>query len=539
MPALPGFLFDRYNKYKADTDTLTQWLAETATSLGYQLRCDRTQAGDALKNPQPPAPQPRLKGKARKQARMQSQSKTTPAPANTIRKKIQLAELLPLADFIAASKSITGRVPKAIISVAQRAIEVRKRFADWFQSREEKTAEDVENDRTHQHFIEVLEKVVETLSSTCREKGGSNKTVKRPQGMPLGWDAAETGGRAAADGRNRFGLLDTELESDDDSEEQADPVKRHTHSPPTIRSPITYVFQSDSDDSDDMIPFFCFFEDLNVLLTYLQGVWEDYKSDTIDLITASLTTNSALELARSIYQSVIAGTRFDKPDTSYRDICHALIGCPCDVKFEDNKPDCINNICTAVGVGGSLAGRFLLTLPYHALRCYYVGVKPYHPHPKAKQTLIFMRDTFEYFDFLCHFQHVTNAEDEISNEICHMFRTDRISLLAVFACQVFADIHEVLGEKAGKGYDDLHISALAARQTLNEIQAAMQSPRTRNEFFDYDTEALERMQEGLRREVFQCFMADLIQMGKTKDFDPIPFFLQQHTRSCVEYWSSN
>ena len=43
---------------------------------------------------------------------------------------------------------------------------------------------------------------------------------------------------------------------------------------------------------------FCLFEDLRKLRNFVKQIWQDYKERKIDLISAAVTTNTAIDIAR-------------------------------------------------------------------------------------------------------------------------------------------------------------------------------------------------------------------------------------------------
>lgn len=43
---------------------------------------------------------------------------------------------------------------------------------------------------------------------------------------------------------------------------------------------------------------YCLFADLNQIRTYIQGLWTSYKVGKLDLFSASVITNTAIELGR-------------------------------------------------------------------------------------------------------------------------------------------------------------------------------------------------------------------------------------------------
>src|SRR5271155_3659171 len=99
---LPDFLFSTYKQYKADTDKITTWLAETAKKCGYKSPFSDPKAPGESVADQRGKP-PKLKGRARKLARdaAAAAEKKTPASsaadANEIAKETKYT--VPVREF--------------------------------------------------------------------------------------------------------------------------------------------------------------------------------------------------------------------------------------------------------------------------------------------------------------------------------------------------------------------------------------------------------------------------------------------------------
>lgn len=69
----------------------------------------------------------------------------------------------------------------------------------------------------------------------------------------------------------------------------------------------------ESTDEDLYFATYCFFDDLDRLRDFLQDLWSSYKARKLSLITASVTTNTAIELVHRAEQDFVA--MFPKLDT--------------------------------------------------------------------------------------------------------------------------------------------------------------------------------------------------------------------------------
>lgn len=68
----------------------------------------------------------------------------------------------------------------------------------------------------------------------------------------------------------------------------------------TVESTTGLGYEADQIDDIAKVKFvlFCLFEDVNRFRTFLQGSWEKYKAGEIDLATAVVAPNTALDMVR-------------------------------------------------------------------------------------------------------------------------------------------------------------------------------------------------------------------------------------------------
>lgn len=96
---------------------------------------------------------------------------------------------------------------------------------------------------------------------------------------------------------NSFAGLEVE---DYDTDGGTEPIPALTRST-SIDSTIS-GFELDESQLDDMeektFAMFCLFDDLQRIRNFLAQTWKDYAANKIDLMAASVTTNTALDLAR-------------------------------------------------------------------------------------------------------------------------------------------------------------------------------------------------------------------------------------------------
>ncbi|KAF7854595.1 hypothetical protein EAF04_010404 [Stromatinia cepivora] len=201
---LPDSLSSSYKRYKEDTNIFSTWLGQTTIKCGYKpdIHAKRvfsnssatsesssysasssssifssasvastsssistssvSNSSSTSKSANPPTTSTRLKGKARKNAKKAKVSATKPTTQvhELTVVIISTRDLVEQAKVIAEQKNITITFPSVIRRVAERAILARKRFLKWFQQAH---AEDEEVNASHEHFIGVLETILDIL----------------------------------------------------------------------------------------------------------------------------------------------------------------------------------------------------------------------------------------------------------------------------------------------------------------------------------------------------------------------------------------
>ena len=292
MASLPETLHGTYKQYKADTDRIVAWLAETAQGCGYRL--PRSQLPVKAQLPQISAP--KLKGRARKLARDAAHEKAkSEAKIGTATFVVRLGDFLPMAKAIAGFRRPPVEVPWSFVKVAKRVLVARRRCTSWFQQQPQDGMTDLKN-QSHLHFINILERVVEVLTPRFANAPTAQKQSKAPArhtdtGVPRDLNK---------DALNRFEALSVEETVTDDEVTMPLP----SESSPTLQKASKIVFESEkvSDDEELLFACFCLLEDLNKIRSYLSDVWKKFLCQETSLVTASLVTDAALDMTRRMEQ---------------------------------------------------------------------------------------------------------------------------------------------------------------------------------------------------------------------------------------------
>jgi hypothetical protein len=256
---LAPHLIETYAEYKKGTDTFVQWFVETARATGTVAFL--FESGVKVDTPAPTPAGGRLKGKARKQAK-------TEAPKPTLEsQKISINVFAQLAHAIANDK--TAKVPPSIFGILRSVIRGRKECATWFISNQIDASDTMrENNEGHQHFIAVLEHVMNILK------------VKEPS---LRKAVSQTTTPAIDQITNVYECLHFEdtVEPDDLSENVPLPTPSGIYKLESMRGETSFAI-------------FCLLRDMTSLRILVRRTWREFKRGSVVMQTAALIMNAAI-----------------------------------------------------------------------------------------------------------------------------------------------------------------------------------------------------------------------------------------------------
>ena len=470
MASLPQFLFDTHKRYKADTNRVAEWLAETSQRCGLKLE---TQPSESR-------PSGRLKGKARKEARNATRPSST---ASSLRHLITVKGFLDMAQFIVQQKPSIP-VPSAILGLLRSAINLRRRCSNWFlnnSSREDKLRESTQK---HSYFIGVLENVLQVLESNSEPSIIPQNNVSDLVGkLNLG----PTSPAPAEQHDNPYDVLFLDDESVSKPASSLEPDVA-LQSPQTVPPPAKVTYEMETTDEEIYFGIYCFFDDLNRLREFLIDLWSRYHRGSCDLITTAVVTNSAFELIHRAEKDLAAS--FPKNDT-FQKTAGLLYSVMCILRGEgpdhrEREGDVINFKMWDVADWLFLPVHSLLQSFLPVIQAGHVPVaKPGHfgvYNPRVDRSKLSIREQFKEDmiilveslpDFFL-FTQVTRqfpVADEFLDGLRVMFTKKTVSTWVTFAAQVYLDIHHVLRQDIGRGFTELQTSGVQAISTLTEYFA--------------------------------------------------------------------
>lgn len=340
-------------------------------------------------------------------------------------------------------------VPVKLATLLDMTISLRQSYSEDLSDVLDDTAAKRDSDTKHTFFLSVLKTVRDILKPRLPKERSIAKIPKT---------AEET--------INLFEHLD--LEEPSKAFEQAPDV-----TPIPTNEPI-YKAERQNDLEEGFFALYLLLHDLNKLRTEVSTAWAGYKNGMHDLIAASITTNTAVDLARSMVDEL--KSTFAKHGGASR-MLHVYHAAHC------------------LGVGTSEAHRarpgddmnfstykVSEALFYPALQllnafCDVLKVKPtpemkrgiygfYQPHTnrnsksnrdKFIEDKILLLEMLPEFFYSCHITEPAASrppvEDEFSRGLRDMFKTKEVTLPLAFAATLFLDIHHMLRGEVDFGFE--------------------------------------------------------------------------------------
>ena len=495
---LSDFFKSTWRAYKDDTNSFAAWLARTAEQCGYSSDLlNRTGPSSSLSSSSNSKPSARLKGKARKQAKdaiiaQDKQSKTanvaddSPAKASYI---IEVKEFTVLAEYIAGSgKPVV--MSRSLVNILNRVIDLRSRHHSWF--REQREFDDctkkVKADESHSYFLGILERTREILKPLM------------PSDMV-------------------YDLLGNPLSVTEDPEEKITTKIRNTFDSLSIQEPsqefldapdvkLTPLSQSSAEHryeaemvhtlEEQYLATHCLFQDLRYIRSFLRQLWTSYREGGVELVAASLTTNTAVDFVRGLEQDYLQ----QFPEKSdYESTAKMFYVAQCltqgkDPIHKEQPNDPFNFAAYDLAEECLLSTYVILSSLQNVISPGSLPLyKPGHlghrdsrrswsqksPREKFQDDQLAL---FEAFPDLMVVTLITSrsplAEDELIRGFRDMKPGKDIPLWLVFATQCFLDIQHVLVQDVSRAHDQLMSTARSISASIEGNMKFHESLRVEN-----------------------------------------------------------
>ncbi|KAH8589620.1 hypothetical protein B0O99DRAFT_636567 [Bisporella sp. PMI_857] len=440
---LPDFLKPSYKRYKDDTDHFAFWLVNIAKKCGLQPD-SATQKNSNTETP----------GKAK--------SKGKPVESKYV---ATTSELLNIGQAIANS---AVRVPASILALGKRAIKLRKDVTSHFWGKG-----DIASNKRHAHFISVLENICEALEwQKATEASSKNKP-------PVDHDK-DVDTQAWL---NRFAALTVE-ELQDVPESIAD------------ASEIMKVEVVEDDDVADeaadaylshhFFMIFCLLYDLQNWRTFISQTWTEYRDLKIDLMTASIITDNAVQLAQTLIKEVVDSWPRKLPgdDLEIQRILYAT-ACLAHGVDELVSPSLTFNIKLADFADwcylptATLLQSFIPVFQDNSVPVYKPGYfGTYDPKAdRANMSVVerFNEDKLILMELLPEFCvmdmfHIRMpVSDKITSGFVEFIHDKKPTLWLSFAAQILLDTHHTMRSSRLGAFGDLRMSGLRIARTIEDF----------------------------------------------------------------------
>jgi hypothetical protein len=449
---LPKYLQSSYTRYKADTNTFATWLLETANQCGYQ----------------PPA----LSATISTAEKGKRKGKNDGSVADPFHYSATVKDLQKLAEVIASS-AVT--VPKSVLTIAKRAIKLRKAVTSWFLGQGDSTG-----NKHHAHFITALEQICETL------EWKTNQPSKPDAKQPPPTSEAQSDDAGADRFLNKFAVLTVEEPQDTAAQTQRTPAE----SKKMVN--VTVVEEDDNEAADSYLSqlFFktlCLLQDLNNMRIFISMTWSEYRDKKIDLMNAAVVTDSALQLARDLVQEVeadwrtsLTGKRDDVQNIVYnlavftRGISASPsteIGLP----YNKNMADIADWCYVPTKVLLESFADVLQVNHQPVFKKGYFGT--YNPKAdrermslgqKFNEDKIILLSILPEFCMVDTFKIQMPTEDAITRGFTEFAKTKSVTLGLCFVSQIFLDVHHIMRHSTLGAFGDLRMSGLRIQKTIDD-----------------------------------------------------------------------
>ncbi|KAK5079750.1 hypothetical protein LTR70_008817 [Exophiala xenobiotica] len=466
---LPDFLVGTYRQYKQDTKTIAVWLASTARSYGYIFDASSTNQDDQVVKKKAKAkvkPKPKTKKQQRDAARR--------IPAQQRKVVIPISDFVPLAAYITEHIKLPTRVPPSMLTVIERVIEARTDCGTWFKN-------DAIGKDGHKYFIGILQQVHKILQPyTVLLEGLEDEEVTLVD--------------------NVFDNLTVE-----------EPSEAFLNAPgfqataPNLIDRMVYEFTDLfmgclEGYLEESFAAAALFKDINTLYTHSIQIWQQYKEGKVDLMTASLVSNTAIDFMRRLEEDFFEQfprfwridedflkqlKRYDSKHKDAQQIINVMFRAKCNAGGKDmhNKKQADDQLPNAhfnLEVYDDAQHLFLdmmdiffyfyISSQKFTKVCYradLVGVwDPETNHSnlsneeKYRNNARILLEFFPDLGLLATSIATPLAEDELTKSCRNWFDLaaknggqPHIHIWALAACRLFCDIHHILGPNIGKPFE--------------------------------------------------------------------------------------
>ena len=438
-------LLSRYQRYKAGTNKLVNWLTNTARSCEdiSKILPSLRAARDLVK---------RTKHK-HKQEQASNEAKVT----------LTTAQLLSVTQVVVKS---AVQVPEDIIRTAQAVIIGRQEHAEWFTAcTSSSNSAQVEQNKTHQHFISVLKDILRLLqTSSGNPRTRKNDSVQRkPDDEAL---FSNSFSRLTVDEPRKDALGAAHVK-------RADTPKVH--------------FEREETGKDSKFAAWCFLNDLHDLRKEVRRQWLRYRDGEISFSAVAEITANACLLAQYAeneffdqypdiwcYSRLLRHLGLDVVAIGYNVWIHP--------ESEDGSADVRNGRVCGESVVDLLCPRaYIILSEFTSALALQKGTKPakanaeylkIHPFGEALATLLANHDINRLKEL-----HIQQQDPLLEGSLkCASNAAFRPLIWMVIACQMHMDFHDIMSSDFSAGLNDFQSRLAADLASLRTLLAPSTFP---------------------------------------------------------------
>ncbi|KAM0205841.1 hypothetical protein ACHAQI_008848 [Fusarium lateritium] len=427
---LPGALVGAVRQYKEDTDSVAAWLASSAKLCGYQSSLSDTNQALNVNSDQ----KGRLKGKSRKEAK----NNAAEARTNTdIKYTVAIADFVPMAECIFASKKPLVHIPGSFVTVLRRVIRLRSSFG----SRLTKLGIDrsAEADSSHEYFVGILQRVEEVLEPKFPVTQRQKVSQKSKQDISKGFDLLRV-----FEPSQQF--------------QNAPAIERPQR---TQEDRTVYIAETRDAFEDALTMWHLLMSDVDELRTQIRWAWQGYLDNDFDITAAAIATDVGIHMAQDLVDQ--SSELFQKHGGIHEIAQKHFEQTAIEQGFTQEDVAAFNNnynkdkslytlydktFCQAIDLVEPL-------LPMNAYSASFSPadvLRKVDPLNEAQvmtmrfwlEAVLFTRDRVTF-----------SVTDEYLHSILEANDTNKVSFHLAFANQIRLDIHQMFDGNCGKGFQTL------------------------------------------------------------------------------------
>lgn len=219
-----------------------------------------------------------------------------------VRGKVSLQDIVDLAKTIVGNSSRKNplKVPQYILKIARNAIDARRKFVEWFQTQAVDQPALEENNKRHAYFVQVLEEALALLTPYVTASLKENAVPVQPV-------SSKTAEAPCKTLNNLFNNLEMDDPQDHDLLGAA---MIDVQDVGTVQDPqqtqLQELYELESSEAEMQFATFCMLQDVHCVQDFVVETWQHYKSGEVDVVTASISTNTAINFVHDAEEKLMA-----------------------------------------------------------------------------------------------------------------------------------------------------------------------------------------------------------------------------------------